>query len=493
MEADADIEAELGAATVNRIHVMGAVSVSTYELEALTQPYLDRPLSTNDLQALANELSEACQAKGYLLCRADIHQQDLDSGKLEVSLTEGYVERIEADPALMPVLERALAHTLRERPLREKTFRQEIAGLDEIPGLNIKSVRPRRERGSAYVLEIVGTYDRIGLRGLATNRGSRRGKPWKAFAGAEIGSILSPADRLTLGLLVRPEAIDELIFIRGRYDAAPSRRGLRPYAEFAVSNSSPRSELDGRDVKGDTLRAKSGLIFPLLRREGARIAGEVSFETSSSSEEEDGLNLYEDELHVLRTAIMARRRLGRKGIVTGQIEASKGLDVFGAGGSSRPDGEADFFKLTFAGTAARPVYKGVILRLGVDAQWADSPLLFTEEFGLGGGKFGRAYDYGEVMGDSGIASFLEIARPFRVKGLLSRAEPYIYADGGTTWNEGAGLSADGTVLWSAGGGVRLEGKQGWSLTYEAAVPLSDAPYTLEDHYVRHRLDLAFRK
>ncbi|RFB01434.1 ShlB/FhaC/HecB family hemolysin secretion/activation protein [Parvularcula marina] len=490
---EAELEAEISQTQIRSVHIMGALTVSGHSLEMLAQPYIGRPLARTDLQELADEISQGCQARGLLLCRADIHPQDLDDGVLEVTLSEGYFDRIEADPELMPLLEASFARTLKERPVSEGTFRREVAMLDEIPGLKIKAIRPRRLNGAVYVLEIEGEYDRIGLRGLATNRGSRRDNPWKAFLGGEIGSILSPADRLSFGVLFRPQAIDELIFVRGRYDTAPSYRGMRFYTEFAASNSSPRSELDDRDVEGVLFRGKSGVRFPLYQREGLRLAGDISFESLYSREEESGLELYEDRLHIFRAALQGKRRVGRFGLMTGELEFSQGLDIFNAGGGSRLDGEAEFSKITFSGLYATPLVKGVVARVGTEAQWANNPLLFTEEFGVGGGKFGRGYDFGEVLGENGVAAYLELARPFQFDGLLERVEPYIYGDGGTTWNEGAGLTADGTVLWSAGGGMRLYGRAGWRLSYEAAMPLSDAPYTLDDYYVRHRLDLSFNR
>lgn len=476
---------------VQRIEFVGAETVSETRFQPLGAPFLNRPLGRNDLQALADEISTACQDGGLLLCRADIPEQDLSDGILEVRLSEGFFTSIEADPELMPILERVFARVLAERPAQEDSFRRAVARLDDVPGLKIKAIRPRREGGQAYVLEVAGTYDRLGLRGLATNRGSRRDNPWKAFAGVEYGSALMAGDRLGIGILTRPQAPDELAFLRSRYDSAPLANGMRFYAEVAASNSSPRSELDGRDVEGELLRLRGGTILPILRREGMRVDADVSFETAYSEEEEDGLTLFEDRLSVMRAALVARRRFGSSTYLSGRLEVARGLGVFDAKGGSRSDGEAEFTKLYLDTLFATPIAFNIVSRLGIEGQWSDSPLLFGEEFGVGGGKFGRGYDFGEVLGDHGVAGFLELARPMRRDGLVSGIEPYIYADSGSTWNAGDGLSADGTVLWSAGGGVRLRGRHGWTLSYEAAVPLSDAPYTLDDDAVRHRIDLGF--
>ncbi|WP_081871602.1 ShlB/FhaC/HecB family hemolysin secretion/activation protein [Parvularcula oceani] len=489
----AGASSEQGSALVQRVALSASEAAPMRLLSGTADGYTGRPLGRNDLQALADALSQACQGGGLLLCRADIPVQDLSDGILEVRMSEGYVAAIEADESLLPIVERVFAPLLAERPAKEGTFRRAIALLDDIPGLKIKAVRPRRTGGDAYVLEVAGTYERSGLRGLATNRGSRRDKPWKAFLGGEVGSVLQPGDRTSLALLTRPEAPGELVFMRMRYDAAPFSTGLKPYFALAASNASPRSELDGRDVEGELRRAEIGITKPLLRREGLRVDLEVGLEASRSVEKEEEDTLYADELQILTAEILGRRKVGRSGLAVGRAKLKRGLGLGNAGGSSRPDGEAVFTTVSFAADLSARLPRGVVGRLGASGQLSDSPLLFAEEFALGGGRFGRGYDFGEVLGDHGAAGFVELARPIPMKGELSTIEPYVFADTGVTSNKGAGLSADGKALWSSGGGVRLLGRSGWSLHYEAAMPLSDAPYTLEDDSLRHRVDIGFRR
>ncbi|WOI54271.1 ShlB/FhaC/HecB family hemolysin secretion/activation protein [Parvularcula sp. LCG005] len=422
---------------------------------------------------------------------AEIPRQDLTNGKVTVSMSEGYISTIDAEPSAQKVLRRVFRKALQERPLRDETFYSAVAMLDDIPGLTVRKIAPQRVAGDEYVLVVDATMDRFAARALLSNRGSRRDKPYKAFVGGDINSMVTAGDQLSVGYLTRPQAAGELAFVRARYQTAPFSNAARSYLEWAWSNSSPASQLNDRDVDGDLNRVILGVERPLLRRDGVRIDGRASIEYANSAEREDGLTLYEDRLRILQAALSARVKLTSGGIIAAETSVSQGIDIWDAGGQSRPDGDAVFSRVQGDVTFAQPV-GSYIARFGASGQRASGPLLFAEEFGVGGGRFGRGYDFGEVMGDHGAAAFVEVARPIQGGDLVRRVEPYLYGDMGATWNDGAGLSADGKTLYSAGAGLRIAIKGGLTLSYEAAAPLSDAPYTLDDRKVRHRIDLGLQ-
>jgi hemolysin activation/secretion protein len=482
------------AATFSDIDFVGGSVVPQTRLQAIAAEYRDRVLTFGDLQLLADEASAECQSLGAFLCRADIPNQPLNGDRLIVRMSEGYVAEIVAPDDMRPILERVFAPLLAEVPAQQSTFDRAIALLDDYPGLEVESVRPERIDGDAYRLVVTGSFRRYGLRGLLTNRGSRRDNPWKLAATAEANSIFLHGDTTRVSYLTRPEVTGELSSFNLQYETPPARFGTKLFATGSLSLSAPRSRLDDRDVEGTLFRAAIGMRQPLLRREGLRVDAEVAVERYEAEEEEDGLRLYRDELTLLRGGLLARHRMGNRASLAGRIDATQGIDLLGTGGASRPDGDAEFFKLAAEGNATIALGSGWLARLGAKGQWATGPLLFPEEFSLGGGNYGRAYDFGEVLGDAGVAAFAELGKRFVIeKWGVGYAEPYAFLDAGTTFNEGTGLRADGRVLWSSGGGVRVDLMEGFGLRYEAAVPLSDAPYTLDDEDVRHRLDLTFQR
>lgn len=486
---------------VSRIEITGTDIVSVEDVENELSPYVDRPLTVDDLQSLADDLSRACQSRGSLLCRAQIPRQNFDTGALKVQFVEGRFTRIDAPDDIQRIVENVFKNVLNENSVSRKAFYEAVALLDDVPGLTVTKISPVRLQGADYALVVDGSYKRIGVRGLVTNRGSRREKPYKANLSADIGSVIMLGDELGVSVLTRPEALDELFFIKAQYTSAPFVRGLKFYSLIEASNTSPRSILENRNVSGELIRSTVGGTLPLWRREGFRVDLDIRFEHSDSQEEEDGQILYEDRLTVGRAALNLRRR-SPKSLLTARFEASQGISLFSPSGGSRADGQTTFTKALVEARYTRQFFNRVLLRLGVAGQAADSSLLFSEEFGIGGGDYGRAYDFGEVLGEYGLAGFYEVGLPIRMNGLIKQIEPTVFFDTGATWNYGnngltdqsgnpldADLVADGKWLSSAGAGLSILTKGNFRVDYEAAVPLSDAPYTLQDDYVRHRIDL----
>ena len=63
-------------------------------------------------------------------------------------------------------------------------------------------------------------------------------------------------------------------------------------------------------------------------------------------------------------------------------------------------------------------------------------MLASEEFGVGGSQFGRAYDSSEITGDHGIAFKIELQKALRPKWeYLSDLQFYSVIDYGSVWNK----------------------------------------------------------
>ena len=106
----------------------------------------------------------------------------------------------------------------------------------------------------------------------------------------------------------------------------------------------------------------------------------------------------------------------------------------------------------------------------VAGQYAFDSLLADEEFDLGGVRFGRGYDLGEVSGDNGVGFTGELQYT-RQPGLeyMNRYQVFAFYDVGKVWQRDAGGNES---LASAGGGVRLWPTPWLSLEFLAAKPLT---------------------
>ena len=145
--------------------------------------------------------------------------------------------------------------------------------------------------------------------------------------------------------------------------------------------------------------------------------------------------------------------------------------------ASRPDAGGPFSKIEFWTQHRPPPWRqGFSIGLRGFGQLASRPLLATEEMGLGGRQFLRAFDYCEVAGDQGAAGAFELRYDVRdgLPNSVRRVQTYVYADAGRVTNFRLGLAP--TTLASVGGGIRVSLRNGLEGGAEVGVPLTDSPF-----------------
>jgi len=89
-------------------------------------------------------------------------------------------------------------------------------------------------------------------------------------------------------------------------------------------------------------------------------------------------------------------------------------------GSSKTSGH--WVALTPGASADLQIHKDWTLSLRVDGQWASEPLISNEQFGAGGIASVRGYREGEVFGDSGWHTSLELKTPLHTVGAVQGSD-----------------------------------------------------------------------
>jgi hemolysin activation/secretion protein len=116
------------------------------------------------------------------------------------------------------------------------------------------------------------------------------------------------------------------------------------------------------------------------------------------------------------------------------------------------------------------------LLVEASGQYAFSQLLASEEFGLGGGRFGRAYNPSEVTGDHGLGAALELRFSQSLSDdFLRGLQVYGFTDYGAVWRIDDAAADRRLSLASAGGGVRFNLLDDVSGSVELAWPLTATP------------------
>jgi hemolysin activation/secretion protein len=146
----------------------------------------------------------------------------------------------------------------------------------------------------------------------------------------------------------------------------------------------------------------------------------------------------------------------------------------------------DFLTLNAGLTREQNIVAGYGIRIHADGQWANQPLLATEQFALGGLAGVRGYHEGQVYGDRGWRFTLEPHTPYINIGMVDNRLPvlmraFTFFDAGQRFLIGNGLAGSPntqektTTLMGAGVGLSFTAGQHFEGRFQVGFPFMDTP------------------
>lgn len=471
-----------GEIMVGAIVVEGAKTLRSAQFAPLFSPYVGRRLDASDLKGLAQAVADKARAQGYVFASAWVPRQTVESGVLRVRLDEGAISEVRVKGADNPAIGRRLAVLANGRPVTRPMLERALLLAGDLPGVRIAETRYQRE-GDQGVLVV----DARGQRAVGSvqidNWGSRDVGPLRARVRADFNGALLAGDQLSLRGTLTPLQPRELGTIGFDYAMDTGFDGLlagfgASYARVEPGHQTRTYEIDGRSVSFN-----ANLSYPVLRRRDANIWTTADFTVRDVEQDRAGALVRDDRLATVTVGVSGYRELGG-GWLYGRIAARQGLGAFDATRrgdplASRSGGSARFSKLDLYADWTGPLSGPLSLRVAGEAQVASRALLSSEEMGLGGPRFGRAYDYNERSGDRGVAGLAELRYDIRNLPVKSRkTQLYVFADAGSIGNVGRG--GRGGNLYSAGGGVRFDLSRVFDAGAEIAFPIGHDRYETGD-------------
>lgn len=453
----------------------GMTAVAQSDADACIAPQLGQTVGAADLMGLTGCITKLYRDRGYFLSRAYLPPQEVQNGMLAVTVVEGYIGAVEAEGLSAADAETQFAATLGERPARLATFERDLLLLADRHGFRVESSQlladPAQE--GRYTFKLKVAVAGLSWRLYGDNRGSGRDGSDQAFAWAAWNSLAAPGDRLAASLFTSPTDIDGLLF--GDFNYALPFLGGELWSEAGASFSRSEHE-DGSDSAVERVYAR--LSTPLVRSRAQSLWVSLAFDARESADHMAGVELVDERLRVLRGTLSYS-------IVEGAtrtdlaIETSHGLDAFDASRNGAPrltnvDARPQFTKVRLDAALTHRFAAGWDASIQLSGQLADGGLSSVEEFGAGGARFGRAYDYSEITGDDGIAGSIELRHTWTdVADWMKSVQVYAFADAAMIWNRQSDpAAAPEADLSSAGLGLRLTPVPGVIATFELAQPLT---------------------
>lgn len=457
------------------IRVDGATRLPPSLFAPAIEPYLGRPLAAADLRALAGAVADVARGAGYGLATAWVPPQRVTNGVLRVRLDEGRIDAVEAAGPAAEAVEHLLRPLAGGAPVRTGELERRLLIAGDLAGVTVG--RPRLVRsGGRNLLRIDTRRERFEGRASVDNWGTGPVGPVRARLSIDIAGVIGFGDRLTVGGMVTPLQPREFQLVQAGYTVPLGASGAQATVRGYYSHSAAGGSLRDRDLAGNSFEIEAGISYPLVRSRVRSLWGQVFFGLMDSDLSRDDVPARADRIVSLSGSLYGVARLGG-GTGRARLGLVQGLDLLDATGrgaplASRADGGGPFTKLTFWADFNRPLGGPFSLRLSAEGQLASRPLLASEEIGLGGRDFLRAFDYREFAGDRGAAGSAELRFDFdAMPAPLRRAQLYLYGDAGHVANLGDGTG--GGSLASAGGGLRVWLRHRLEAGVELGLPLTD--------------------
>ena len=463
------------AVVVGAVRIEGATALPRAAFAPVAQGYAGRLLSPADLEALAAAVATVARDAGYGLATAWIPEQQVANGVLRVVLDEGRIDAVETVGSGSAAVRRRLAMIATGRPIRTAELERQLLIAGDIEGVVIGKARIER-RGHKNVLRVQTRQERVEGYASIDNWGSTTVGPVRARVSVDFNGLLDEDDRLTVGGVVTPLSPKEFALVRAAYSKAIGMYGT----ELTVGGYYARSQAGGvladRDLEGKSAEIEVGVRHPFVRSRAASLWGEFGLTFRNSEQYQREVKIRDDQFPTLTLGLFTTRALGR-GRLRARLALVQGLEVGGSTErgdplASRPDAGASFTKAEAWIQLTQDLGRGFGIQAQAAGQIASGPLLSSEEMGVGGRQFLRAWDYRELSGDKGVAGSLEFRYDFGgLPAPLGAAQIYAYADAGSVGNYENGFG--GGTLASAGGGLRLWLSEAIEGGLEVGFPLTD--------------------
>ncbi|PZV15525.1 MAG: hemolysin activation/secretion protein [Pseudanabaena sp.] len=470
---------------VKKFVIIGSTVFSEEELAKITDPYINKPISINELFQVRTKITELYLERGYITSGAFVPEQNLTTGTVKIQIVEGGLEEIKITglTRLDPNYIRSRIAIATGKPLNRTRLLESLQLLQinpllesisanlspgSQPGINILEVSATEAK--TFSLPI--TFDNNSTPSVGTNRrqiqlvqtnltglGDRLGLSYINTDGSNLFDVsytipFNPYNgTISIGFTTSASTV-----IEAPFDVLDIRSNYRNYE---ISIRQPLLQNTSQDFA-------IGLTANHRQSQASLLGGEIPFPSLGS--DVDG----KTTLTAIRFFQEYVQRSSEE-VFTARSQFSLGIEALGTTiNAFSPDGR--FFVWRGQSQYVRLLAPDTFLFIRGDLQLADRPLLSQEQITFGGQDTVRGYRQDLVQTDNGLLLSAEVRIPLvripEINGLLQFAP---FFDFGKAWNHSVRADPDPSTLASVGMGLRFQLSDRFSARLDFGVPLSLNP------------------
>lgn len=472
--------------TLQEINIEGVTAYPVAQLQQIWADKIGTSIALTDIYAIARQITRQYRSDGYIVTQAIVPQQTIDNGIVTIQVVEGYISGVSVDgeegSALSNHISRVAGQLMGVSPLTASALERWLLLVNDIPGLNARSViGPSETVVGGADLTIIPSIDPYTFNVNFDNYGSRFLGPTQVSLAGQMNNLLGGGETLQAQFVTDPDD-EERLYGFARLGLPLGYQGTVLSFDYSYSNTEPGFRLAQFDVEGESKTFGVDVRHPFIRTRTQNLYSTLRFDYRDLSSE-NNVDTFEtrDQIAALRLGLdySVFDNILRPAVNEVSFEISQGLDAFGASNKgdanmTRASGDPQFTKLETSLSRLQTLTPTLNLLTGIKGQWANNPLLSSEEFGVGGRSYGRGYDASELVGDDGFAATVELQwKPGYESGLMEDYELFTFYDFGKIWNQETDVnSLENRSLASTGLGLRADFSDVLSGEFIVAIPLT---------------------
>jgi hemolysin activation/secretion protein len=471
--------------TLKGLQFTGGATYEASELLPYYEKYLNKKIKLVDVYKVAREMTERYVEDGYSLSKVVVPPQRVKEGKITLRMIEAYIHTFEVEGDKSLLVNNRVARGVIEKlrmaaHLNIKELEHNLLVLNSFPGLFVESIiRPAQSEyaydGGVNIVLVVSKQKKVSQSVNATNIASSFLGPLRLGYDALVNFPEQGFQqvRFNAGVTGQPE---ELKNFQLSYKMPINASGTMLKLSFAGSKSHPGSTLRASEIEGSSNATSIGLSHPVFLSRRKNLRTDLTLDIQNSRTDAANTLLFNDRIRSLRANLYYDFVDKWKGANYFRVGMSKGLEILDSKTSGKPNlsratGKHTYIKFNTDMSRVQRFSDKFSLYFSATGQYSTDVLLSAEEFGYGGSRYGRGYDPSEILGDSGVASVIELRHQEDIDLPKTQLQTFAFYDVGAVWQR-TDETEQGTTGASAGAGIRMNYNSNLSLELFAAQPLT---------------------
>ncbi|MFD1295025.1 ShlB/FhaC/HecB family hemolysin secretion/activation protein [Lysobacter gummosus] len=424
--------------TLTAIEFVGNTRFTDSDLQTMVANRIGQEVALADLEDIAKRVTARYRDRGYFLAQAVVPVQEVEQGRVTISIVEGTLGQVEIDvdpdaPIPPARVEKTLMAALQPgQALNGPRYERAMLLLSDLPGIRPKSaVESGAAIGSTDLNVQVSRGEALGFVVEVDNHGTPESGRIRAGGTMRWASPSGHGDNLDLRVMLAEDA--HTAFGRLAYELPVGYDGLRIGAGVARVQYELGGGFRPLRATGTADIADVSATYPLIRQRGTNLFLRFGFDRKSLTDEFEAVG-FETEKRIRgatagwsfehRDALFGGGYTSVNGVLyRGELDIRDPVSEFIDQSPIGRKTQGYFTKFTVQATRLQALTQDLSLFLGVGVQLANRNLDSSEQLSLGGPRAVRAYSTNEALVDEGWIANLELRYA-----LNERATPFLFYD-----------------------------------------------------------------